>query len=332
VTTWVLAGDVGGTKTDLALYRADVAGDVHLEREDALPSRNFQDLGSLVRHFLAQGDEQPVAAAFGIAGPVLDGEVQLTNLPWRVETQQLIRELGVRDLRLLNDLETTAYGALFLEPEQLHVLNEGVRRPGHRVVIAAGTGLGQAILFWDGQRFQPSATEGGHAAFAPRDEREMALLRFLQRRYGRVSWERVVSGPGLVHIFEYLDEEEGIPVAAEVRERITHEDPGSVVGEVGIAGSCPACEQAVTLFVSLYGAQTANLALTVLSLGGVYVAGGIVTKLLPAVTAGGFLEAFRDAGRFGSLLAEMPVEIVLDPKAALRGAAEVALGRAREGR
>jgi glucokinase len=332
VTTWILAGDVGGTKTDLALFRADGDGDVRLEREDTLPSREYPDLESLVRVFLSRGDARPSAAVFGIAGPVLNGEVRVTNLPWRVEAQQLGRELGIRNLRLLNDLEATAYGALFLEADKLHVLNEGVRRPGHRVVIAAGTGLGQAILFWDGRRFRPSATEGGHAAFAPRNEREIALLRFLQRRYEHVSWERVVSGPGLVHIFEYLDREEGIPVAPEVRERISSEDAGSVVGEAGRPGSCPACAQAVDLFVSLYGAQTANLALTVLSLGGVYVGGGIVTKLLPAVTKGAFLEAFRDAGRFGALLAEMPVEILLDPKAGRLGAARVALELVGEGR
>lgn len=325
MTSRVLAGDVGGTKTDLALYRVLGANELHLEREASLPSRDFDDLGSLVRRFLDEGGEKPQAAAFGIAGPVLDGEVRVTNLPWHVSTRALARELGVAQLRLLNDLEATAYGALFLGPDELHVLNPGIRRPGHRAVIAAGTGLGQALLLWDGQRFRPSATEGGHAAFAPRNEREMALLRFLLERFEHVSWERIVSGLGLVHIFEYLDQVEGLPVSTAVRDRLAREDPGSVVGEAGLSGDCEACVQAVDLFVSLYGAQAGNLALTILSVGGVYIGGGIVTKLLPKVTAGGFLEAFCDVGRFRSLLADMPVEVVLNPKAALLGAAKSAV-------
>jgi glucokinase len=332
MTTWVLAGDVGGTKTNLGLYEAAGPEDVRLEREASLPSRQFDGLGSLVRRFLAEGGEPLSAAAFGIAGPVFDGRVSVTNLPWQIETGSLAREIGCDDVRLMNDLETTAYGALFLDASELHVLNEGVPRKTHRVVIAAGTGLGQAILFWDGERFRPTATEGGHASFAPRNEREMALLRFLLRRFDRVSWERVVSGPGLFHIFEYLDQEEGLPVSPEVRERMETEDPSAVIGEAAVAESCVCCAAAVDLFVSLYGAQAANLVLSVMALGGVYVGGGIVTKLLPRVTAGGFLEAFRAVGRFGPLVAETPVQIILNPKASLLGAAEIALDLALERR
>jgi glucokinase len=325
MTTWVLAGDVGGTKTDLAIYRFEKPRKASLAREETFPSREYPGLEEIVHEFLGRQREPLAAAAFGIAGPVFDGRVNVTNLPWQVETGSLAREIGCNDVRLMNDLETTAYGALFLDASELHVLNEGVPRKTHRVVVAAGTGLGQAILFWDGERFRPSATEGGHASFAPRNEREMALLRFLLRRFDRVSWERVVSGPGLFHIFEYLDQEEGLPVSPEVRERMEIEDPSAVIGEAAVAESCVCCAAAVDLFVSLYGAQAANLVLSVMALGSVYVGGGIVTKLLPKVASGLFMEAFRAVGRFGPLVAETPVQIILNPKTSLLGAAEAAL-------
>jgi glucokinase len=227
-------------------------------------------------------------------------------------------------VRLLNELETTAYGALFLGPDELYTMNECIPRQTHRAVIAAGTGLGQAILFWDGTRHRPAATEGGHTAFAPRDERETRLLRFLLRRYPRVSWERVLSGRGLFHIFEFLCSE-GAPLLPEIKERLENEDPGAVVGEAGVGGTCSTCEDAVDLFVSLYGAQAANLALTSMALGGVYVGGGIVMKLLPKVKSGLFMQGFRNAGRFETLVRETPVRVILDPKASLLGAAEFAL-------
>ncbi len=184
--------------------------------------------------------------------------------------------------------------------------------------------MGQAVLFWDGARYRPAATEGGHAAFAPRDERESRLLRFLLERYPRVSWERVLSGRGLFHIFEFL-RSEGAPLLPEVEKRLASEDPSAVVGEAGVRGACPTCEDAVDLFVSLYGAQAGNLALTTMALGGVYVGGGIVTKLLPKVKSGLFMEAFRNAGRFEGLMRQTPVRVILNPKASLLGAAEVAL-------
>jgi glucokinase len=325
MATSVLAGDIGGTKTDLAIYRFEEPRQATLVREETFPSRDYSGLGEIVLEFLGKQPQPLAAAAFGIAGPVLDGKVTATNLPWTLHEERLAEEIGSRRVRLLNDLETTAYGALFLQPEEFQVLNQGVPRKTHRVVIAAGTGLGQAILFWDGERFRPTATEGGHASFAPRNEREMALLRFLLRRFERVSWERLVSGPGLFHIFEYLDQEEGLPVSPEVRERMQAEDPSALIGEAAVAESCVCSAAAVDLFVSLYGAQAANLVLSVMALGGVYVGGGIVTKLLPRVTAGGFLEAFGAVGRFGPLVAETPVQIILNPKASLLGAAEVAL-------
>jgi glucokinase len=324
MTTWVLAGDVGGTKTDLAIYRFEEPRKASLAREETFPSREYPGLEEIVHEFLGKEREPLAAAAFGIAGPVLDGEVKATNLAWKLHEEQLAEEIGSQRVRLLNDLETTAYGALFLEPEELRTLNAGVPRRAHRAVIAAGTGLGQAVLFWDGSRHRPAATEGGHACFAPRDERELELLRFLLESHSRVSWERVLSGPGLHQIFEFL-RARGARVRPEVEERLADEDPSAVVGEAGVRGTCSTCEEAVDLFVSLYGAQAGNLALTTMALGGVYVGGGIVTKLLPKVASGLFMDAFRDTGRFESLLNEIPVWVIANPKTSLLGAAEVAL-------
>jgi glucokinase len=315
VRLWVLAGDVGGTKTDLAVYRVEGAETVTRHREGSFPSQDYAGLEELVREFLGDHDEGIDAAAFGVAGPVLEGRVTVTNLPWKVEAASLARAIGCPEVRLMNDLESTAYGALFLDSEHLLTLNEGIARRAHRCVIAAGTGLGQAILFWDGARYRPAATEGGHVDFAPRNEREMGLLRFLLQRYDRVSYERVLSGPGLLNIFDYL---------------IEAEDPGAVVGEAGVSGACATCREAVDLFASLYGAQAANLALSSMALGGVYIGGGIVTKLLPRIQSGGFMESFTFVGRFESLMAETPVQVILDPKTSLLGAAEVALDVALE--
>jgi glucokinase len=326
----VLAGDIGGTKTDLAVYRVEGPKRVRLVHERAVPSREYGGLEEVVRELLRDRPEPIAAAAFGVAGPVIEGKVGLTNLPWRVEAGTLAEAIGCADVRLMNDLETTAYGTLFLAPEEIHTLNEGVPRATHRVVIAAGTGLGQAILFWDGRQYRPTATEGGHVGFAPRDDREMGLLRFLLEEYDRVSYERVLSGPGLLNVFRYLSIGLGGPVDPEVRERMKREDPGAVVGESGISGRCPTCTEAVDMFVSLYGAQAANLVLSTMALGGVYVAGGIVTKLLPKVKAGGFMRAFRAGGRFEALLSDTPVHVVLNPRTSLLGAAEAALDMALE--
>jgi glucokinase len=234
-------------------------------------------LEEVIARFLGDTDRPIAAASFGIAGPVVDDAVVTTNLPWHIRAASLREKLGTPHVRLLNDLEATAYGALVLPADQLSTLNAGVARAGNRAVIAAGTGLGQALLFWDGTRHVPVATEGGHADFAPRDEVEHDLLRWLERKYvGHVSYERTVSGHGLVNIFEFLAEHRHMPVADETRRRFEHEDHAKVIGELANAGTCATAVAAVERFVSIYGAQAGNLALTVMATGGVYVGGGIV--------------------------------------------------------
>jgi glucokinase len=224
----------------------------------------------------------------------------------------------------MNDLETTAYGILFLKPEELECLHRGEPRRGNRAVIAAGTGLGQAILFWDGQRYRPSATEGGHVDFAPRNDFEAGLFLFLRRRFPRVSYERVLSGPGLLNIFQYL-ESCGRPVEPAIAGRMKEEDPGAVIGQAGMDGTSAICAEALDVFVSVYGSQAGNLGLSAMAVGGIYVGGGIVTRILPRIVAGPFMEAFRDKGRSSVLLERMPVHAVLNDRASLIGASRVAL-------
>ncbi len=320
----VLAGDIGGTKTNLALYLAHGSGRLVLSRDASFPSQRYPGLETIVREFLATGAEHVDAAAFGIAGPVLDGVVIATNLPWKVEAAPLVELVGCERVRLMNDLESTAYGALFADPADTLVLQAGKSRPANRAIIAAGTGLGQALMFWDGARHHPSATEGGHADFAPRSGREVELLTFLEQDYGHVSYERVLSGPGLVNIFRFLSEGLHQPVAPAIRRRLKTKDPAAVIGEAGINGTCPTCEEAVDIFVSIYGAQAGNLALAAMALGGVDVGGGVVTKLLPKVTTGGFMSSFLAKGRFEPLLADVPVRVLLNAKASQVGAGHAA--------
>jgi glucokinase len=319
----VLAGDIGGTKTHLALY-ALASGRPRLLREARFASRDFNGLDQLAGRFL--DGERVAAAAFGIAGPVVDGEVRTTNLPWHVLPRQLEPVLGTTAIHLLNDLEATALGALHLPADRLLTLQAGHARPGNIAVIAAGTGLGQAYLHWDGARHRPQATEGGHVEFGPTTEDDDALLRFARTRFEHVSWERVVSGQGFSVFLEFMLTVRRRTPSTEVRERLARgDDPGAVVGEAAVAGSCEVCAEIVRWFWRLYGAQAGNLALSVLSLGGVLVGGGIVLRLLPVLDREAFLAAFLAKGRYRALMASLPVQVILEPTTALLGARRAAL-------
>lgn len=325
MATTILAGDIGGTKTNLALFAVGAEGGLTVRAEGSFPSRDFSGLEPILTRFLEGRTERPAAAAFGIAGPVVDGVVQATNLPWQITPEGVAAASGAGRVQLMNDLESTAFGVFFLPPDQLLSLNTGVRRPGNRAVIAAGTGLGQAVLFRHGDRYVPSATEGGHTDFAPRDDREDRLLGYLRRRYRRrVSYERIVSGPGLRNVFDFVADELAEPVSEATRVRMATEDPSAVISQEGLAGRCCASATAVEIFLSVYGAQAGNLALTVFAVGGVYVGGGIVVKMLDGIRRGGFMEAFRAKGRQAPLMAEMPVDVVLNDRASLLGAAHAA--------
>ncbi len=322
----LLAGDVGGTKTVVALFD-EAASELAVVREATLPSRQFQSLEAILRRFLDDGPPVPITTAcFGVAGAVVDGRCVTTNLPWELDEQQLAEAIPAQRVRLLNDVEAAGYGVLGLPSEQLVPLQAGNARKGHMVLIAAGTGLGEAILVWDGTRHSVIASEGGHTDFAPRTDVEMELLRFLQKEFGRVSYERVLSGPGLSSIYRFLRDTGYAPEPQWLRDRIEREDPSAVIAEPGLSETLPLCTKALELFVSIYGAEAGNLALKALAVGGVFVGGGIAPKIRSKLTDGSFVTAFRDKGRFSGLMASIPIHLALNPRAPLLGAAQVARG------
>ncbi|MBI2883010.1 MAG: glucokinase [Candidatus Methylomirabilis oxyfera] len=321
----ILAGDIGGTKTVIGLFE-EAGNRLHAIREDTFPSRNYSAFEEILNQFLGPGSRPPLrTACFGVAGPVIEGKSKATNLSWELDERRLAEALRVPQVKLLNDLEAAAYGMLHLEPTDLCVLQPGLPRKGNIAVIAAGTGLGEAILCWDGTRYHPMATEGGHTDFGPRSDREVELSRYLQREYGHVSYERVLSGPGLFNIYRFLRDSGIAPEPEWLRTRIAEEDPGAVISEIGLTGNDPLCTKALDLFVSVYGAEAGNLALKAFAIGGVYIGGGIAPKILPKLQDGTFTRAFVDKGRFADLLRSIEVKVALNPRAALIGAAHYGL-------
>lgn len=320
----ILAGDIGGTKTNLALF-TDVGGHLEPEQSRSFPSRQYGSLEAIVEEFRRENPANLTAACFGIAGPVAEGRVQTTNLPWTVDAGELARMLGLSTIRLINDLEATAYGIHSLPEEAFETLNEGnARRQGTIAVIAAGTGLGEAALIWDGRRYRAISSEGGHADFAPRNSLEIELLRHLSQKFGHVSYERLLSGAGQSAIYQFLRDTGRGEEPAWLREALAKGDPNAVITEMALSGRSELCGKALDLFVSMVGAEAGNLALKFLAHGGVYVGGGIAPKILTKLRDGTFLKAFTEKGRLGALLSSMPVRVILEPRAALFGAARFA--------
>lgn len=326
----ILSGDIGGTNTRLAVLKQRPDGGFDTLRSRKVASRDFASLeGAIEDFFDSEGisiEDCPLAG-FGIAGPVVDGVCHGTNFPWVVDARAVRDRLGFRRVDLLNDLEALAHGLPALGDGDFAVLHEGEPRSGNAAVIAAGTGLGEAGLFFDGEAYHPFATEGGHTDFGPRNDLELALLRHLHGRYGgRVSWERVVSGMGLVNLYEFLLEYRRLEPCAEVREALEDDDPATdpaaAISKAAEAGTCAAADRALDLFVELYGAEAGNLALKMMSVSGMYLGGGIAPRILDRLRGPRFREAFCDKGRMRPLLEAMPIRVVLDStRAALFGAA-----------
>lgn len=320
----LLAGDIGGTKTRLAMYD-EAGGMLRLVRSSLYDSRSAPTLEELVIHFLsASGNPDTTAACFGVAGAVVSGQVRATNLPWHVSEAGLAHELGIPRVRLLNDLEAAAHGVLaFSEPASLVTLQVGDPPPEHRALtlVAAGTGLGVALMSWDGERYQVAASEGGHCDYGPQDDVEDALLMWLRNQFGHVSYERLLSGPGLANIYRFLRTYRNSPEPSWLTDRIAGGDPAPAISDAALAHEDAVCDEALTRFVSIYGAAAGNFALTALAVGGVYVGGGIAPKILPRLTDGPFLVAFAAKGRFAEVMQRIPVHVVLAPDVALLGAA-----------
>src|SRR5271170_2874155 len=302
----ILAGDVGGTKIHLALYNM-VEGHLVPVRDEKFPAHEFPGLEGAVERFLNAGAEDKksiTAACFGVPGPVRDGRLKLTNLPWTLDCRELQSSIGIPHIFLINDLEANGYGIPQLAPDKIFTLHAGdPNATGHQGLIAAGTGLGQALLIWDGKTHTPIPSEGGHCDFAARSNREIALLEYLRTTLkGRVSWERVVSGIGIKNIYAFLRDVEKINEPGWLHERMAAEDPNAVIGQCAEDGSSSLCFETMKSFSAAYGAETGNIALKVLATGGMYLGGGIAPKILKKLKNGAFMQAFLDKGRLSPLL------------------------------
>jgi glucokinase len=317
----ILAGDIGGTSTRLGFYNIS-RGRPQLLAQETFPSRDAKGLEELVARFKQRHDVSARFACFGVAGPVRAERVETPNLPWIVDGARLSHTLHLPVVWLINDLEANAYGAAALRKKDFDVLNAGTPDlTGNAAIISAGTGLGEAGFYFDGKRYRPFASEGGHVDFAPRDELQIEMLRHLTKKFGRVSYERVLSGPGLRNIYEFLrdtgrgTEPEAVTAAMQQR------DPSAVISELALAGKDALCAQALDLFVRIYGSEAGNLALKLKATRGVLVGGGIAPKIIKKLREPAFLEAFMDKGRMRALLEPIPVRVILNDQTALLGAA-----------
>ena len=322
----ILAGDIGGTHARLSYYQFD-AGKFSPVRENVFKSKEYRGLDEIVIKFVADTGITPSIACFGIAGPVRNRKVETSNLPWVIEAATLAQELQLDSVNLINDLEAQAWGIQCLEASDTVTLNQVPldqkqdSTPGNQAVVAAGTGLGEAGLIWDGDRHHIFACEGGHCDFAPRNELEIELLRYLLRRFGHVSYERIVSGPGLVNVYLFLKDTHRGEEPQWLRDEIAAGDPGAAISKAAVGGKAPLAEQALDLWISIYGAEAGNMALKVLASGGVFLAGGIAPKILPKLSGPLFMQAFVGKGRMQSLLEAIPVRVIVNEKNGLLGAA-----------
>ena len=321
----VLGGDIGGTKTRLALFEPRGSRLV-LIRENYYPSKQFDSLSAIIETFLASDSHTFERACFGIAGPVRNGICETTNFPWKINARDLSVKLGGKAVSLLNDLEANACGIAELTAGDFAVIQAGnSQAEGNAAVISAGTGLGEAGLYWDGARHRPFASEGGHCDFSPVQEIDLALLQYLSKRHGHVSWERVLSGIGLVNIHAFLCEYRKLPAPAWFEEEAKRTgDRGRVVTEGALSGKCPVCVEAIDLLVRFYGAKAGNLALTLMATGGIYLGGGIAPRIFSKLQSPVFLKAFLEKGRMQKILERIPVKVILNDRTALLGAGHFA--------
>jgi len=326
----ILAGDIGGTHARLAYFQTQ-NGHLTVAAEGVFPSREYRGLDEIVGKFVELQDRRPDAACFGVAGPVRNGRVETSNLPWNVEASRLASELQLPSALLINDLEANAWGIASLEEKDLVALNRVKGTPvGNQAVISAGTGLGEAGLYWDGARYDIFACEGGHADFAPRTELEIELLRYLAARFGHVSFERIVSGPGLVNLYHFLRDSHRGEEPKWLTEELAHGDAAATISGAAMCGKSPLAEQALDLWVSIYGAEAGNLALKLMATGGIYLGGGIAPKLVSKLAGPLFMQAFVSKGRMQALLESIPVRVITNDQIALFGAARYAVAKGKQ--
>jgi glucokinase len=319
----ILAGDIGGTNARLAFYESE-KGKLHQLSEQIFPSRQFKEFGDIVLQFLKDSRNRPEFACFGIAGPVREGRVATSNLPWTIDQAQLAEQMHLRSVLLINDLEATAWGIGALGPQDLTTLHDVPGTAGNQAVIAPGTGLGEAGLFWDGSAHHVFACEGGHTDFAPQGELQIELLQFLSRQFEHVSYERILSGPGLVNVYDFLRAKQNGSAPHSTHGDGPAGDRAAAISQAALQGTDAVAEQALDLWISVYGAETGNWALKAMATGGIYLGGGISPKILGKLTGPAFMKAFLDKGRLRPLVESIPVKVITNDKAGLLGAARCA--------
>jgi glucokinase len=320
----ILAGDVGGTSTRLAAFEL-TGGKLHAIVEQTYKGADYASLDAIVAQFVATHALRPTHACCGISGPVHDGTARTTNLPWVIEASSLAKQLHLPSFMLINDLEANAWGVAALGPEDIETLNAGEPGvSGNAAVIAAGTGLGEAGLYWDGAHHRPFACEGGHGDFAPRTALEIELLQYLGGKFGHVSYERLVSGQGLCNIYAFLCQTPGRTEIPEVAEAMRHQDLAAAISQAALSRRSPVCIEALDTMVSIYGAEAGNVALKFMAYGGLYVGGGIAPKIVAKLRDGTFMRAYLAKGRMQRIVAAMPVHVIMNPNTALLGAARCA--------
>ncbi|OGP92503.1 MAG: glucokinase [Deltaproteobacteria bacterium RBG_16_47_11] len=316
----ILAGDVGGTNTRLGVFEVN-RGRLRLLFEKTFLSKNYKGLENILKDFL-RGKKGIAAACFGVAGPVTQEVVIATNLPWWIDIQSLRKVLPFKKMEVINDLVANAYGISVLNRRDFETLNVGKVKKGNQALISAGTGLGEAILFWDGKQHVPSPSEGGHIEFGPRNHLELGLFHYLSDRFDHVSYERVLSGDGLFHVYQFLKDSKKFGHEPPwLSEKMKEEDPAEVISEMARLQKNKLCSEALDLFTSIYGAAAGNLALQVMAIGGVYIGGGIAPKITWKLKDGTFVKAFKDKGRLSHIVAHIPVKVIMNQKTALLGAA-----------
>jgi glucokinase len=322
----ILAGEIGATRTRLAAFETE-GSRLNCVVEKTYPSHDYTSLAEILPQFTRTEGIGVHSACFGVAGPVRSGRSKISNLAWIIDAKELAAQLKLPTVGLLNDLEAYAYGVDALESKDFITISQGSENAeGNRAVISAKTGLGMAGLYWDGFRHHPFACEGGHADFAPRDAAQIELLSYLQKKYGRVSCERVLSGPGIHDIYDFLRDTNKAEESAEVREQIkAASDPSPLISRLALEGKSPTCEQALSIFVSVFGAEAGNCALRYMTTGGIHIGGVIAAKIAPKMQDGTFMKSFLDKGRMESILKDMPVQIIANDDCGLIGAARYTL-------
>lgn len=316
----ILAADVGGTKTNLALFEIK-SGDLAVLKEKSYPTRKYKSFLEMVKTFQTTSMPRINGICIGVAGPVTQGRADGTNFPWGIDSEEISRELHIRYVSLINDMEANAYGLAVLREKEFETLKYGSKIPGNAALISPGTGLGEAGMFWNGSHYHPFASEGGHCDFSPRNETDIRILRHLQQKYGHVSWERLVSGPGILDLYSFHRAESSETEPQWLKDRMAQNDPSAVITETALASKDPVCMATLDLFIRFLAIESAQLALKYKATGGIYIGGGILPKIIHGMKREVFYNNFVQSGRLNSLLEMVPVKVILNEKTALLGAA-----------